>query len=46
MDMATTVGVLNGLAAAVRTRRTMIPEPGPEAAGPESTGRSRAGASA
>src|SRR5580704_8833723 len=32
MDMATTVGVLNGLAAAVRTRRTMIPEPGPEAA--------------
>jgi 3-deoxy-7-phosphoheptulonate synthase len=46
MDMATTVGVLNGLAAAVRTRRTMIPEPGHEAAGPESTGRSRAGASA
>jgi 3-deoxy-7-phosphoheptulonate synthase len=27
MDMATTVGVLNGLAAAVRKRRTMIPEP-------------------
>ena len=46
MDMATTVGVLNGLAAAVRTRRTMIPEPGHEVAGPESTGRSRAGASA
>ncbi len=46
MDMATTVGVLNGLAAAVRQRRTMIPEPGHEAAGPESTGRSRAAASA
>jgi 3-deoxy-7-phosphoheptulonate synthase len=46
MDMATTVGVLNGLAAAVRKRRTMIPEPGDEPAGPESTGRSRAAASA
>jgi hypothetical protein len=44
--MATTVGVLNGLAAAVRKRRTMIPEPGDEPAGPESTGRSRAAASA
>ena len=32
--------------AAVRKRRTMIPEPGDEAAGPESTGRSRAPASA
>ena len=46
MDLATTVGVLNGLAAAVRKRRTMIPEPGDEATGPESTGRSRAPASA
>ena len=46
MDMATTIGVLNGLAAAVRKRRTMIPEPGDEPAGPESTGRSRAAASA
>jgi 3-deoxy-7-phosphoheptulonate synthase len=46
MDMATTAGVLNGLAAAVRTRRTMVAEPGHEAAGPGSTGRSRAGASA
>ncbi|HYY19273.1 MAG TPA: 3-deoxy-7-phosphoheptulonate synthase, partial [Streptosporangiaceae bacterium] len=40
MDMATTVGVLNGLAAAVRKRRGMTPEGArDEAAGPESTGR-------
>jgi 3-deoxy-7-phosphoheptulonate synthase len=46
MDIGTTEGVLNGLAAAVRQRRTVTPQPGDDPAGPESTGRSHATASA
>jgi 3-deoxy-7-phosphoheptulonate synthase len=47
MDIDTTAGVLNGLAAAVRKRRGMTPEGArDEAAGQESTGRSRATARA
>jgi 3-deoxy-7-phosphoheptulonate synthase len=47
MDIDTTVGVLNGLAAAVRKRRSATPEGArDESAGPESTGRSCATASA
>jgi 3-deoxy-7-phosphoheptulonate synthase len=48
MDMGTTEGVLNGLAAAVRKRRGGAPEAtaSDESAGPESTGRPCATASA
>jgi 3-deoxy-7-phosphoheptulonate synthase len=48
MDMGTTEGVLNGLAAAVRKRRGLAPEAtaSDESAGPESTGRPCATASA
>jgi 3-deoxy-7-phosphoheptulonate synthase len=48
MDMGTTEGVLNGLAAAVRKRRGVAPETtaSDESAGPESTGRPCATASA
>ncbi|HEX3749619.1 MAG TPA: 3-deoxy-7-phosphoheptulonate synthase [Streptosporangiaceae bacterium] len=47
MDIDTTVGVLNGLAAAVRKRRSLTPEGArDESAGPESTGHSCATASA
>jgi 3-deoxy-7-phosphoheptulonate synthase len=47
MDIGTTEGVLNGLAAAVRKRRALTSESArDESAGPESTGRSCATASA
>ena len=47
MDLDTTAGVLNGLAAAVRKRRDVTPEVArDETAGPESTGRPCATASA
>ena len=52
MDIDTTVGVLNGLAAGVRKRRGLTPEPAGresvagESGGPEGSGRPRATASA
>jgi 3-deoxy-7-phosphoheptulonate synthase len=46
LDLDGTVGVLNGLAAAVRKRRGVTPGDGETATGPASTGRSCATASA